>query len=345
MKVNFHLDKKNKPQSENGVRVVYGQAKRGGYRFRWYLILAIVLSPLLFMGHYLYRTQVLVTAPAIVTSHPVTINVTHAGVVGLVPAKVGQMVNSGQSLILLTDPVLDREIEFINQELAELPLESASSIDVLYTNAIRRSQSSVAKVNDIQRKYANYRAKGQVSEVDYASIVNIQSVMDSQLSNQKIAYEQAQRDELETKLAGAVANERRALMKELVVKRALQESLSILAPFEGRVLEIHALEGERVSLNRPLVTISKNITPEIIAFLDPKYLEYSKIGTVAKVKYPDGKTYRAKVSSPVEVVNKLPSELQSPFEGQPAFLKVNLKFDQALEPVRWIEGVDVEVQF
>ena len=49
MKVNFHLDKKNKPQSESGMKVAYGQAKRGGYRLRWYLILAIVISPLLFI--------------------------------------------------------------------------------------------------------------------------------------------------------------------------------------------------------------------------------------------------------------------------------------------------------
>ncbi len=67
MKVNFHLDKKNKPQSESGMKVAYGQAKRGGYRLRWYLILAIVISPLLFMAYYLFKTQILVTAPGIVT--------------------------------------------------------------------------------------------------------------------------------------------------------------------------------------------------------------------------------------------------------------------------------------
>ncbi len=78
MKVNFHLDKKNKPQSESGMKVVYGQAKRGGYRLRWYLILAIVVSPLLFMAYYLFRTQVLVTAPAIITSYPLTVTATRS---------------------------------------------------------------------------------------------------------------------------------------------------------------------------------------------------------------------------------------------------------------------------
>ncbi|MGI2961139.1 HlyD family secretion protein, partial [Vibrio alginolyticus] len=40
-----------------------------------------------------------------------------------------------------------------------------------------------------------------------------------------------------------------------------------------------------------------------------------------------------------------PQELQSPFEGQPAYLKVTLSFDEPVEQTRWIEGVEVEVRF
>lgn len=345
MKVNFHLDKKNKPQSEDGVKIVYGQAKRGGYRLRWYLILTIVISPLLFVAYYLFRTEFLVTAPAIITSFPVTINATHSGVVGPIPTAVGKQIAQNQALVQLNDTTLDQEIEFIKQELLKLPSQLSVSADALYLSAIKQSQQSLLKVNGIQEKYTTYRAKGQVSEVDYASIVSIQNALNSQLSNQQIAYAEAQRRDVEIQLAGAIAQEYRNLMKELVVKRATQESLTIKAPFEGRVLDIHVLEGERISINSPLVTIAKNVTPEITAFLDPKYLEYSRMGTEAKVTFPDGKSYRVQVSSPVEVVNKLPSELQSPFEGQPAYLKVNLKFDEQIEPIRWIEGVEVEVAF
>lgn len=101
MKVNFHLDKKNKPQSESGMKVVYGQAKRGGYRLRWYLILAIVVSPLLFMAYYLFRTQVLVTAPAIITSYPLTVTATRSAIVGPIPVNVGTEVAQDQALLLL----------------------------------------------------------------------------------------------------------------------------------------------------------------------------------------------------------------------------------------------------
>ncbi len=85
-------------------------------------------------------------------------------------------------------------------------------------------------------------------------------------------------------------------MQELVVKRAQQESLTFRAPFSGRVLDIHVHEGQRVTENAPLLTVAQNVTPDITAFLNPKYLDYSPKGTKAKVIFPDGKKLSATVS-------------------------------------------------
>lgn len=345
MKVNFHLEKKDKPQSENGIKVVYGQAKRGGYRVRWYLILAIVVSPLLAMAYYLFRTQVLVTAPAILTTSPVTINAPHPSVVGPIPSIVGKAVLEMETLVLLDNDTLEQQIDFIQQELLKLPHRVNDQVKILHLQAIKESKESLEKVNEIREKYATYRAKGQVSDVDYASIISTYNALNSQLNSQKIAYEEAKNKQVESDLAGPVAVTYRSLMKEMVVLRATQNNLTIKAPFTGRVIDVHVREGEQVDVGDPLVTVSKNITPTITAFLDPKFLKHSHLGTKATVKFPDGKKYQATVSSAVEVVNKLPPELQSPFEGQPAYLKVNLSFDEKLEERRWIEGVEVEVIF
>ncbi|PSW18211.1 HlyD family secretion protein [Photobacterium sanctipauli] len=345
MKVNFHLDKQQKPQSESGMKVVYGQAKRGGYRLRWYLILMIVISPLLFMVYYLFRTHVFVTAPAIVTSYPLTVTATQSAVVGPIPVEVGGDVERGQSLLLLGSKALEEEVTFIQRELLKLSDDQVKNTDALYLDAIANTQETLEKVEQIQSNYDEFRKKGQVSEVDYASVVSVSNALNSQLSNQKIAYADESRHIQEQKLAGPVSQEYRALMRELVVKRAQQESLTLRAPFEGRVLDIYVHEGQRVTENTPLLTVARNITPEITAFLNPKYLEYTRFNTKAKVVFPDGKKFATTVTRPVEVVNKLPQELQSPFEGQPAYLKVTLSFDEPLHKSQWIEGVEVEVRF
>ena len=344
MKVKFHLDKQQKPQSENGMKVVYGQAKRGGYKLRWYLILALVISPLIIMGYYLFRTQVLVIAPAIITSYPVTITSAESSLVAPLPTVVGNKVTKGQAIILLSDPALDEETRFIEQELLKLSPPSPK-IDKLYQAAISQSEQNLQKFQQIQKKYDTFRAKGHVSEVDYAAIINISSSLNNQLYNQKLAYIEAQRHLKEMALAGPVSQAYRALMQELVVKRAQQDNLTIRSPINGRVIDIHVLEGERITADTPLITVSQNNTPEIIAFLNPKHLKYSDIDNKAKVTFPDGKTMSATVNKPVEIVNKLPQELQRPFEGQPAYLKVTLRFEGALEQKYWIEGMEVEVQF
>lgn len=345
MKVNFHLDKQNKPDSENGMKVVYGSAKRSGYKIRWYLILLLVVSPLLFMGYYLFRTQILITAPAIVTSYPVTFIATQSAVVGEIPYDVGINVDEGAPLLRLQNNALNQEVAFIQEELVKLSSSKLQTTKTLYEQSIETTKLSLRKVEQIQRKYDKFRKNGQVSEVDYAAIVNMSSALNSQLNTQKIAYVDASREKQELELAGPVSQERRTLMRELIIKKALQESLTYHAPFDGRILDIHIYEGERVTENDPLFTVAKNITPEITAFLNPKYLRFSELGTNATVVFPDGGRFSASVSRPVEIVNKLPPELQSPFEGQPAYLKITLSFDKPLEKSRWIEGVEVEVRF
>ncbi|MGF1909248.1 biotin/lipoyl-binding protein [Vibrio kasasachensis] len=345
MKVNFHLDKKNKPQSESGMRIMYGQAKRSGYRLRWYLILGIVISPLLFIAYYLFYNQVLITAPGIVTSYPLTITASQSAIVEELKVKVGVDIGEGQTLLSLKDKSLLKEVRFLQAEIAKLSTDTVQSTDILYQIAIRNTKKSLEKVEKIQTKYDQFRKKGQVSEVDYAAIVNVSNALNSQLSSQEIAYVNAKQEREVRALAGPVSQQYRALAQELIVKRAQQENLVFTAPFNGRVLDIHVHEGQRVIENSALLTVAQNVTPEITAFLNPKYLEYSRLNTKAKIIFPDGTKFSATVSKPVEVVNRLPQELQSPFEGQPAFLKVTLSFDAPLEKTLWIEGVEVEVRF
>ena len=345
MKVNFHLDKKNKPHSENGMTVLYGQAKRSGYRLRWYLILAIVISPLLFMSYYLFRTQILVTAPGIVTSYPLTITSPQSATVDDLLTTIGAEISNEQPLIVLKNKILDQEVDFLHQELSKLSNIEQPNSNSLYQLAISNTKKSVKKVDAIQQKYDRFRSDGQVSDVDYASMVNVSNAMHNQLSAQEIAYVNEQQQQVQQQLAGPISQQYRALKQELVVKETQQNNLMFTAPFTGRVLDIHVHEGQRVTENAPLLTLAQNITPEIIVFLNPKYLEYGTLNTRATVIFPDGKKFAATVSRPVELVNTLPPELQSPFEGQSAYLKLILSFDERLEKTRWIEGVEVEVRF
>ncbi|WP_132816145.1 HlyD family secretion protein [Vibrio crassostreae] len=345
MKVKFHLDKKNKPQSDDGVKVAYGQAKRGGYRFRWYLILSLVISPLLFVAYFFLKTNFLVIAPAIVTSYPVTLTAKVAGIVGPIPIDDGTQVERAQTAIQLTNLEIEAQIEFIHAELLGLKVDLPRDMEALHLNGIAETRRNLIKVQEIQKRYEEYRRKGQVSDVDYASIVGMGNSLNNQLNQQKLDYQSAKLAEEERELAGPVSQAKRSLMKDLALKRVREQELSVKSPYAGRVVDIHVVEGQRVFEGDELVTIAKNTVPHIVAYLDPKYLEDAVKGANALVKFPNGSSFEAEVSDSVEVVSKLPSQLVSPFEGQPAYLKVVLDFITAPPEEYWVEGMTVEARF
>jgi hypothetical protein len=141
MEVKFHLDKKNNPQSNDGMKVGYGLAKRGGYRIRWFLILALILSPLVVAAYYFYRSNVLIIAPAILTSMPVIISSHEDGVVEEIRLKVGSSILHSQTILTISSRQLDAQISFIKDELNSLRAEP-SLVEILYLNAIKESKDS-----------------------------------------------------------------------------------------------------------------------------------------------------------------------------------------------------------
>lgn len=345
MKIKFNLDKERNPEIEDGMKVMYGPDKRNKYKIRWYFILILVISPLFIMAYYLFRTQILVISPGIITSYPLTINSEQPAIVEGIFLESGDDVNKEQILIKLKNYTLNKEIDFIKKEIHKLSNLKITNNDNIHRNAIKNTEISAYKVYEIQKKYDQYKQKGHISDIDYATIVNLKNAIDSQLSDQQIIYNDDKFNKDQIRVAGPVAQQYRNLMQQLVIKETQKESLYFKSPFNGRVLDIHVQNGQRIQTGTPLVTISQNVTPQVVAFLEPKHLEYSAINTKAKVIFPDGKKFTATVFKPVEVVNKLPQELQNPFEGQSGYLKLTLAFDNAIDKIRWVEGVEVEVKF
>ncbi|MDE1234453.1 MULTISPECIES: HlyD family secretion protein [Vibrio] len=344
MKVQFHLDKQIEPQSESGIKVVYGQAKRGGYRFRWYLLLALVISPAIAMLYHLYRDNIMIIAPGIITSHPVELKTVEDGVVGPVGFVIGSPIESKQPILTVTNQSLSTELKFLTSEINRLDVHLNESFDI-HRQAIAASEKNVEEISAIRKRYDIYKAKGQVSDVDYAAIVNLNNSANNELNSRKMAFNDAQNEYQEQLLAGSVSQARRFLLKELVVKSDRQKQLTINSPYDGRIVDIAVVEGQQVVKGETLVTVAKNIKPQVIAYLNPKYLSESKIGQKTTVRFSDGKKFQAVISEAVEIVSKLPIQLTKPFEGQPSYMKVVLSFNDDLEVSRWIEGMSVEVIF
>ena len=151
MKVHFDSQKKQEPTREKGVRIPYAPAKRRVVQWRWYLILLIVSSPLLYFLVKLLLSFLIVTAPGYVSLEKVSINSTTMGTVERIHVRTGDMVAKNQVLADIYNPNLDERKGVLQAELEALDTSGAPAPTQAASNLI-------AEIN-LAKKQAAYQAE------------------------------------------------------------------------------------------------------------------------------------------------------------------------------------------
>ncbi|WP_412496154.1 hypothetical protein [Shewanella chilikensis] len=80
MKVTYQAAAKaQQPTRDQGLKVDYAPAKRGGMKWRWYLLLLLVIAPVVLLLWVLLRPSLFVLAPGILTSEPLEMRAMQKG--------------------------------------------------------------------------------------------------------------------------------------------------------------------------------------------------------------------------------------------------------------------------
>ena len=101
MKIRFNSDKERNPTQDGGLKVLYAPGKRVAFRLRWYLILLLISSPLLWVFGRLGVGYLRVEAPAQIQVPVLELRALEAGTVAELPVKAGDQVRPGQLLLSL----------------------------------------------------------------------------------------------------------------------------------------------------------------------------------------------------------------------------------------------------
>lgn len=346
MKINYRpTDKQQNPTVEHGFKVDYAAAKRTGYRLRWYFLLLLIFLPLVLVLWAVLRPQLLILAPGLISTEPLELrSPANARLVSIAVTK-GQSIDNGSLLLQLQDPQLDAQITELQQQLAQLAQPVAVSDQAILQQrqaSISIAEQAVTQQSEYLSSYQNFKRSGLVLTHEMAAVQQT-------LTNAKLALEQAKTDTLQLsqqqqiqQLAGSVAQARRQLQQALAQLQAQQQQLAITALSAGRVIDIQVKAGEFVQQNQPLLLLSNRPAPVIFGYLEPKYLDYAKVGGNATVRLPNGDKVRAAITEPAQLLERLPAKLAGPFDGEQAVLKLTLTPEQ---PMTDIEGVPVEISF
>ncbi|EKE71000.1 HlyD family secretion protein [Gallaecimonas xiamenensis] len=348
MKIRFQGDKRDDPTLDAGVKVKYAPAKRLAFKLRWYLILLLVVSPILIFSWILLRDEVLVVAPAILTSEPIKVSPPEEAEVQQLLVKTGEEVKAGQPLVRLQSPVLDAEQSEVTSQLATLGGSTQAAQDRILaslSSAVESAQVGLAEQDSLVASFRDYRKRGIVPTADMAAILAAHSQAEVTLSNAKAALARELLRLAENQVAGPTVQAKRQLQRDLVRLDARLQQLTVKAPFDGRVVDSAVQTGEPVAGDRPLLWLAPKGAFWIHAYVPPRHINYAQPGSKVTVRFPDGTRLNATVVQPSELATELPRQLANPFEAQKATLKVTLQLNEPLPPRLRVEGLPLEVRF
>jgi multidrug resistance efflux pump len=339
------------PARDRGIQLPYASGKRVFPHWRWYVILLIVTSPLLWMLFHLMYSKVFVTAPGFLSLDKVAINAPQAALLEQVKVEAGDRVAAGQIIAQLQDHRLAERREAIRAELDSLerrPVESApEDLESLYRQQLRLAEKNVIFHRDRLNKITFLFEQGAATAAEVSALTE-QLRSAEHLENQaKIDLADYRSVRMGRVTQGSAPEDarRKVLIAELASVQAQIEGLQVKASYGGRILDVLAVAGENLAGGTPIVLMGRLDQPAVIAYLDPENSLYTRKDQNATVSLPGGETCAASVVEDANLTRRLPADLSSSIGTRDIMTVVKLRLLQSLPDDQIIDGLPVSVRF
>lgn len=298
MKIRFTSKKERQPTTDEGLKVIYAPGKRMAYRLRWYLILLLVASPVLWFAGHLLGSMLVLEAPARIFQPLTEVRAMESGMVSQVHVKLDQQVLAGSLLVALENPGLTAQQQALNDAL---------QVSVMATTPVQRQEQLLQqqivraqrRADELQRLVSSGAATR--GELDQA-----RDVLDDRLA----ALAGFQRSLEPT---AALQHDVQRNRSELVALEKRLEQLQVRAVSEAIVRDVNVHEGEVVGPGTLMMRLHTSKELEIQVFLDARQRELARPGQALKLRMPDHSWLDATVIAEPRLVSRLPQDMRSPF--------------------------------
>jgi multidrug resistance efflux pump len=347
MRPRFHAAARQSPDEHNGLRVPYAPGKRQIPRWRWYAILLVVFSPLLYFASKAIYSVFIVSATGYVSLEQFEVRSSVRGIIRKLHVEVGDEIEAGATLAELDDPLLrERELKYVS-ELDRSHNGSAPAI-------ARAEEVLAAQVKLAQKilddRTERYQVVRNLFEQHAATLGEVReargSVDDARADLNRARHDLAVSYEAARRLAEPRRRDTdKRIRTELELIEFSRSQLLQKAAYAGRIIDVYAQEGEVVDAGVPLLLIGLPERPRLIAYLDPRYADRVHNGKAATVSFPDGGTIQANVVRPLEVTKRLPAELVGPLGVRHMAVLLRLTTDSGLPKRYRVHGLPMSIRF
>lgn len=342
MKIRFDPPEHRSPDRDQGVKVLYSETRRAAAKWRWYLVLLIVASPLIYFLATILEAILVVEADGYIQLEQIEIHAPVNGRIDKLHIRLQDSVTVNQPIIQISDLALTNRYRRLKDELDALTQEKRIAESTTSQNAIQSRHIFAIK----QREYYEKRLR------TYESLYRQGAATIAELNTARAEYE----DALNTVSISALASQRlptesrqrdlrlRSLNLEFAAASDLINLQLITAPKESKVADVFVHEGEYVSTGTPLARLVSQDQTSINGFLAPRYADYAVVGQSATVTFPNGDKKKAVISEIPELTSRLPGDASSVFSKRPVMILVKLEFDEPpLAPLP--AGLPVKLRF
>lgn len=329
MKVRFDSPKETRPAEEQGLQVLYAPGKRMAFRLRWYLLLLLVASPLLWLGGQWLLALERIEAPARLYVPALQVRAFESAQIREILVEPGQVVAKGDLLMRLDNPQWRERLALLADAEAAVPVaagELPSRERQLLRSAVGAAEQRLAEVRRLL-------AQGAATRVELFQV-------EAERDARQQALLQFEQRLLQPEPATMVQRrlERRWLEQRLA-------GLDVRAPEDGRVLDLAVDPGESVAAGLPLLTLEKRQRVQVWVYLPARHAAYAQPGQELSLRLPDGTRQSARVVRQVYDTARVPAELQPAFASSARTLLVLVEPTEALADLWRINQLGLQARF
>lgn len=380
MKVKFDKPA-TQPEIDDGIKIEYAPAKRVFPLFRWYLILLIVASPVIYFIGTIIADKFVIKANGFVSLNLVQVRSPHEGRIASLDIAPWDVVAKDQPLTSIELPrhvvsqlaLAQRNREQAQSDRLRAQGDQRKAKIEQYKETKRKAKLTQAaaqarlltlnqslSLSKEQLEHHKKRYAGILKLTQYGAATAAESAQaKQQLDNAKrqtfndvaaIEKEKLSLINVESLLASAAYPGAQALQDTTLIppsKEQLNPSSDsiVVSPIAGRVVEILSKENQYLQAGESILVIAPMREGYITAYLEARHSQYAKIGQSARIRIAKGEALDARIVALPKVAKKLPAEFANAFGVRPLTIVVQLQTDAPLPINHQIHGLPVDISF
>ncbi|WP_026287698.1 HlyD family secretion protein [Thioalkalivibrio sp. ALJ24] len=348
MKIRFDSSSRRQANQDSGLRVRYGPARRVAFRLRWYLILLLVASPVLYFLYALADDALSTEVPALVwyPQHQLLAQV--PGFIESFEVETWDRIEKGDEVVRQQSPELERRDRQIEDDLERLRTRAELTGQEQKADLERRIEllrDSLREFRAQEQRLEELFERGSANRGEVLPVRSERVRVEERLAELEGDLKRVPRGSSVESWPESLQLRHDDLLSDQAEVRQERRQLVKTADLDGVVTELLAEPGQFVAVGTPLLRYS-GTRLRVVAYVEPRHLERRiERGREVKLILPDGERQRATVTATVGAADRLPAAFRTGLGRDESAVPVIVEPAKDLPEVWRVDRLPLRVKF